>query len=340
MSKPAMPTLDLFAGAGGLSHGLLRAGLSPIAASEMDPDALETYVSAHARYSPGAPLQALPGDIAAHSFREFSGNVSVVAGGPPCQPYSLGGLRRGILDPRDGIPQFIRVISEVSPEAFVMENVPGLARGAQVSVFRNVIAQFEALGFHVAWKLLQAADFGVPQRRQRLIVVGSRRRGFEWPAPSHGIAAHQEWVRASDFLDVKRPIGDVNPAKVTYAKRPDLRPSPWDGHLWNGGGRPINPDGLVPTLLASMGGNKTPWLDGAGVVPAYHAHLVEGGVARSGEVAGARRLTISETALVQGFPVDMPWAGRSSSKYRQIGNAVPVPLAQAVGKALVEHLQH
>jgi DNA (cytosine-5)-methyltransferase 1 len=153
------------------------------------------------------------------------------------------------------------------------------------------------------------------------------------------VSGTQDWVKASDILDVASPIGDVNPAKVTYAKRPDLRPSPWDGHLWNGGGRPINPNGLVPTLLASMGGNKTPWLDGAGVVPAYHAHLVQGGTARSGVVAGARRLTIAETALVQGFPVDMPWAGRTSSQYRQIGNAVPVPLAHAVGNALAEHLQ-
>lgn len=334
------PTLDLFAGAGGLSQGLAAAGLGIVGASEMNQDALATYAAAHAHYFPDEALKVFEGDIGAHTFRGLRGNIAVVAGGPPCQPYSMGGHRRGVLDERDGIPQFLRVVSEVEPEAFLMENVPGLAKGAQVVVLKQIVGKFRELGFDVQWRILHAADFGVSQRRQRLLMIGTREPGFEWPTPTHGPDAAQPWVTAKELLDPVRPVGEPNRSIVTYAKSPDLRPSPWDGHLWNGGGRPINPDGLVPTLLASMGGNKTPWLDGGGVVKRYHAHLLAGGAPWSGIVPGARRITRQEAALVQGFPLDMPWKGRSSSQYRQIGNAVPVQLARAVGSALVSVLKN
>lgn len=332
------PMLDLFAGAGGLSLGLSRAGFTPVAASEMDRDALETYQNAHRRYFPSVSLDTFEGDVAQHTFKRLRGSIAVVAGGPPCQPYSTGGARKGILDERDGIPHFIRAVKEVSPDAFVMENVPGLARGEQFAVLKNTLAAFEELGYFVDWRLLHAADFGVPQRRRRLLVVGTRTQGFEWPAPTHGTVAGRPWLQAKEFLDPNHPIGIPNTAKVTFAKTPDLRPSPWDGHLWNGGGRPVNPEGLAPTLIASMGGNKTPWLDGGNVVTEYHAHLMGGGAPRSGTVPGARRITVAEAALIQGFPRDMPWSGRSSSQYRQIGNAVPVLLASAVGEAVLRHL--
>ncbi|MCD2263963.1 DNA cytosine methyltransferase [Dietzia aurantiaca] len=330
------PTLDLFAGAGGLSQGMASAGLTVVGASEMDNDALETYKSSHLSRLPQSSLELFEGDVGRHSFRSLKGEIAVVAGGPPCQPYSLGGLRRGVADDRDGIPQFVRVVSEVMPEAFLMENVPGLARGTQLPVLKRAIEKFRELGFLVTWKILHAADFGVSQRRQRLFVVGTRKSNFKWPKPTHGADTSRAWVAAREVLDASRPIGDLNNAIITYAKSPDLRPSPWDGHLWNGGGRPINPDGLVPTLLASMGGNKTPWLDGGNIVPDYHAYLLAGGAPRRGIVAGARRLTYQEAAMVQGFSLDMSWCGGRSSIYRQIGNAVPVPLAKAVGSALVK----
>ena len=338
MSTEPIPMLDLFAGAGGLSLGLSRAGLTPIAASEMDADALGTYSSAHAKYASAVELETFAGDVAQHSFHRYKGEVEVVAGGPPCQPFSMGGSRRGVLDKRDGIPQFIRVIAEVNPTTFIMENVPGLARGSQLAVLKSVLAAFRELGYFTDWKILHAADFGVTQRRQRLVVVGSKTPGFQWPTPTHGLLTATPWVKSRTVLDASNPVGIVNNAKVTFARAPDLRPSPWDGHIWNGGGRPINPDGLVPTLLASMGGNKTPWLDGGHIVTEYHRDLMSGIAPRVGIVPGARRLTLAETALIQGFPEDMPWEGRSSSQYRQIGNAVPVLLAEAVGKAVVQHM--
>lgn len=329
-----LPAIDLFAGAGGLSLGLTASGFATTAAAELDSDALGTFAAAHLRYSPGVPLTLLDGDIKKHSFKQFRGDVALVAGGPPCQPYSFGGLRRGSDDLRDGLPQFLRAVREVQPDAFLMENVPGLASISQRPLLLALLGDLAALGFSVEHRLLRVADFGVCQRRQRLIIIGTRNRKFEWPEATHGPEADSPWVRASTLIAADRPLGEPNPSIVTYAKKPDLRPSPWDGHLWNGGGRAINPNGLAPTLLASMGGNKTPWLDGGNVVEEYHRHLLAGGAPRTGLVPGARRITVQEAALIQTFPEDMPWVGRSSSKYRQIGNAVPVALARSLGSAL------
>jgi len=189
------------------------------------------------------------------------------------------------------------------------------------------------------WACVNAADFGVPQRRLRVFAVGLRSGGtFEFPAPSHGPEGDEEWVPAKSVLDPHRPLGTPNTAKITYARRPDLRPSPYDGHLFNGGGRPLDLDRPAATLLASMGGNKTPWIDVLNVVPAYHASLLSGELPRSGEVPGARRLTVAEAALVQAFRAGVTFVGRQSSQYRQIGNAVPPLLAHRIGEALLDQL--
>ena len=334
----AYPAVDLFAGAGGLSLGLQEAGFATEVAAELDPDALNTYAEAHRRFSPSADLTLLDGDIQNHSFTRWRDQVALVAGGPPCQPYSLGGHRRGSADLRDGIPQFIRAVEEIRPDAFLMENVPGLSTTRHRSLLRDIISSLEHLKFTVDWRVLRAADYGVSQRRQRLFIVGTRRAGFEWPTPTHGATAGRSWVPAGKVISANNPVGEANSSKVTFARNPDLRPSPWDGHLWNGGGRPINLNGLAPTLLASMGGNKTPWVDTKGIVPEYHSHLLNGGLPRSGAVPGARRITVQEAAAIQTFPIDMPWQGARSSQYRQIGNAVPVKLAHAIGREVYRAL--
>ncbi len=324
--------LDLFAGAGGLSLGLEEAGMEVTAAAEWDTDALATYALHH----PSARL--LPGDVAEVDFRDFKGSVRVVAGGPPCQPWSDGGKRLGHDDPRDGFPQFARVVREIEPDAFLLENVAGFTRMSMRDQFAVLIQTFVDMGFTVAWKVLRAADFGVPQRRQRLFIVGMRSGAFAWPEPTHGPNASRPWRSASEVVDPASPIGDLNPSKIVYAKNPEPRPSPYDGHLFNGGGRPIDLKNLAPTMLASMGGNKTPWLDTLNMVPAYHAHLMAGGTPRSGEIPGARRITVAEAAVFQTFPLGTTFAGRRSSQYRQVGNAVPPRLAREVGRALIQAL--
>jgi DNA (cytosine-5)-methyltransferase 1 len=323
-----LSVLDLFAGAGGLSRGLTAAGLDVVAAAERDGDALTTFAGLH----PAAQLFA--GDIAGVDFRDFRGGIDIVAGGPPCQPWSDGGRRLGHDDPRDGLPHFIRAVREIIPRAFLLENVPGLTREAMRPSFNYLVQALKDLGYEVDWRVLKAADYGVAQSRRRLFLMGFLSGRPDWPAPTHGDGTTRKWRSAGDFLDPGQILGEPNLSKIVYAKRPDLRPGLYDGLLFNGGGRPIDLRALAPTMLASMGGNKTPWLDTLDVVPAYHAHLVAGGAPRSGVVPGARRITVAEAAALQTFPRDAVFAGPRSSQYRQIGNAVPPALAQAVGQAM------
>jgi DNA (cytosine-5)-methyltransferase 1 len=341
-------TVDLFAGAGGLSLGFGRCGFAPVAAVEFDADAAHTF-----RTRIGAPV--FEDDICTVDFTPMRGEVDAVVGGPPCQPWSLGGLRQGHADPRDGIPQFARAVHEVAPAAFVMENVAGLMRGAARPAFDRILAVLGGdrplsdllgdrvpagarLDYRVSARVLDAADHGVPQSRRRLFVVGVRPGlRFAWPEPTHGPGRPLPHVRASEVVYVE-PFGAPNPSIVTYAARPSLRPDPYHGQVFNGGGRPIDPGRPAPTLLASMGGNKTPWVDTFGVVPGYHRHLRAGGAPRSGRVPGGRRITVAEAAALQTFPSDMAFAGARSSQYRQVGNAVPPALAAAVAAPLAEAL--
>jgi DNA (cytosine-5)-methyltransferase 1 len=267
------------------------------------------------------------------SFRPWRGRVEVLAGGPPCQPWSSGGKRLGAGDPRNGWPAFIRALGEIRPRAFLAENVAGLAAATRRGQLQALLGELAGLGFGVTWAIVNAADHGVAQRRSRLLIVGVRGGRFEFPVPRFGPLAARPWRGAGELLGAE-PVGTANPATVTFARHPDLRPSPYDGHVFNGGGRPIDLTRPAPTLLASMGGNKTPWVDVAGVVPGYHAHLLAGGAPRAGQVPGARRITVEEAALLQSFPPGLRVAGPRSSRYRQVGNAVPPLLAQAVGLQL------
>lgn len=316
--------IDLFSGAGGLSIGLEAAGIESVCAVEIMKDAAATY---RARF-PSAEVHNR--DIAGVDFRQYRG-VDIVAGGPPCQPFSTGGLRRGDQDRRDFLPEFVRAVIEAQPKVFIMENVPGLV--SFTPYLREVLAPLFDLYRIAEPRVVNAADYGVPQSRRRLVIVGSR-DGIEFKMPPGRPAAH---VPAGTVLSAV-PRGEPNPSKIVFAKNPDLRPNPYHGHLFNGGGRAIQLDKPSPTILAAAGGNKTHFLDLEDRIPAYHAHLVNGGAAASGELPGARRITVAESAALQSFPSDMVFAGRRSSQYTQVGNAVPPKLAQAVAEEVVSSL--
>jgi DNA (cytosine-5)-methyltransferase 1 len=327
-----LPTIDLFAGAGGLSLGLSKAGFQLVDAVEQDAQACASFASMH------KGLRAEPRPIEHVGFRELRGEIALVAGGPPCQPFSNGGKRLGSNDPRDGFPEFLRIVSEVQPQAVLIENVPGLISGKRRAYFSSLVQALKRRRYAVSWAILNAAEHGVPQKRVRLFIVGSRAGRFEFPAPTHGGNARRPYVPSGKFLDPQKANGTPNRAIVTYAKRPDIRPSPYDGHLFNGGGRAIDLEAPAPTILASAGGNKTPFIDMTEVVPAYHRYLLGGGTPRTGEVEGTRRITVNEAAALQTFPKRARFAGPRSKQYTLVGNAVPPRLAHVVGRQLAKHL--
>ncbi|MDP9223868.1 MAG: DNA cytosine methyltransferase [Actinomycetota bacterium] len=328
----SLPTVDLFAGAGGFSTGLARCGFEPILAVESDAEACETYLALH----PDAELEPAP--IEELSFRDLRGCVALVAAGPPCQPFSTGGKRLADDDPRDGFPELLRVLDEIRPDACLIENVAGLAGPATSGYLRRLLDDLVDRGFTVTAAVLNAADYGVPQKRRRLFIAGLRGgREFIFPRRTHGPGRRWPW-RASGSVIGLEHFGEPNPSIVTFAKRPDVRPSPYDGHLFNGGGRAVDLAGPAPTILATAGGNKTPFVDTLGVVPEYHARLVAGGRPRQGRVSGARRLTVEECAALQTFPSGTRFAGARSTRYTHVGNAVPPDLAEKIGRGLAAEL--
>jgi len=185
---------------------------------------------------------------------------------------------------------------------------------------------------------VSAADYGVPQRRRRLIIIGMREGEFWFPKPTHGSEGVFPYVASNTVVDKHRPLGEPPDCPVVYAKYPDPRRSPYAGHVYNGGGRPLDLAGPCHTILASAGGYKTHWVDTQDIAPGYTAHLMAGGMPRDGTVPGARRLTIEESALLQTFPPEMEFAGSRSSQYTQVGDAVPPVLARVLGEALRNQL--
>ena len=236
------------------------------------------------------------------------------------------------------IPSFLAAVEVVQPEAVLMENVPGLIVASRIHYLHGVLQSLLNLGYMPSWRVLNASHYGVPQARRRLFVVGLKGQAFWFPKPTHGPDTDNPVVPASSILSIDRPIGEPPVCPVVFAKYPDLRPSPYAGHIYNGGGRPIDLTKACHTIYASAGGYKTHWVDTENVAPIYHKHLSEGGAPWEGSVSGARRLTVEESALIQTFPEWLTFAGGRSAQYTQIGDAVPPMLAEHLARAIVAQL--
>lgn len=345
--------VSLFSGAGGMDVGFARAGFKTVLACELDSDACETFnlnlhLVGHEK-NRIEPTSIIDLDLAAIPRR----STDVVFGGPPCQGFSVAGK----MDPEDERSQlifsFFDVIDRVAPKGFVCENVKALAISKRWESVRYKILQRARENYRVALVVLKATDFGVPQNRERMFLVGIRKDIFQGSDRTLEAELTRELIShhrlAPTIADVIRKIGragtEDNPqtctAKISYAKTPILRRSPYAGMLFNGAGRPLPVTGFATTLPASMGGNKTPIVDEDEIfndeesfVKTYHTSLLRGDKPRTGEVPSRlRRLTIPECMAIQTFPTDYKFYGRKSSVYRQIGNAVPCDLGEAVAKS-------
>lgn len=305
-----MRVVSLFSGAGGLDLGFKMAGHDVVWANDLYEDAVHTYQK----------------NIGDHIILEDVRNISadkipdcdIVIGGFPCQGFSVANTKRHIADERNELyKQLIRVIEDKRPKFFLAENVKGLTNLGKGEVFKMILSDFKHLGYRVQYRILNAADYGVPQTRLRVIIVGVRRDidwEYEFPKATHsqdGRDGLPAWVSVSDALKgLPDPDSENDIPNHTYSKY-KLNINGYIGH------RLLDPDKPAPTVTA-RGDNR------GGVVILPHPN-------------GQRRMSCRELASVQSFPVDYEFAGNNSSIYRQIGNAVPPLLAYTVAKQFNEY---
>jgi DNA (cytosine-5)-methyltransferase 1 len=235
------------------------------------------------------------------------------------------------------VPEFVRVVDQARPKAFLMENVAGLTSAKFNAYLEERVRELYDLGYVVFSRVLTASDYGVAQNRQRLFLVGIRadaqRQIFAYPEPTHGLATGKKYVTVRQALK-GTPSDTPNNARVVYCKNPILRASPFAGMMFNGKGRPLDHDGVAHTIPASAGGNRTHIVDPLGVIKEYHAELRAGKPPRKGELTEVRRLTVRESARLQSFPDSFEFTGPQSSRYSQVGNAVPPQLARVVAESV------
>lgn len=353
---PVGTYISLYAGAGGLDIGFSLAGFAPVWVSELDENALSTHdavfeqLATERPHLRGKSYIAKSGDLLAVPKDELpvKGSADLVIGGPPCQGFSVAGK----MDPNDErskhVFHFLDVVERVQPKAFLLENVKALYENRRWADIRSaLIERADELGYDTILTLANAAHFGVPQARERMFFIGVRKEIGSPEAPLPTTAEYPPTVREalSQLPRYGEPGNDsLCTARITTAKAPVLRRSPFAGMLFNGAGRPLNLDAPSVTLAASMGGNKTPIIDQRLLefedteswVVDYHSGLWEsGGASVVDEVPNhLRRLTVEEAAAIQTFPLGMSWQGPQSSRYRQIGNAVPPRLALAAAEAI------
>lgn len=331
--------------------GFSRAGFQVVWANEINEDACKTY-----RLNHDGEIEC--GDLRNHLNKLDSyKDIDLVFGGPPCQGFSVAGK----MDPNDErsklIFTFMDVVERVQPKVFVLENVKALAvlekwEPVRASLFNRA----KELGYEFAQiSVLNATEYGVPQKRERMFFVGIK--GAKKLASSlTGFRPYLEKYKkmASPIRKLFAEIGPIGSpsnkmtckAKITLAKEPILRRSAYAGMLFNGAGRPIDADGYSNTLPASMGGNRTPIVDenqifndGGSWVETYHSALIEGrNPSEFIPPRHLRRITVEEAARIQTFPADYRFAGRQNAIYSQIGNAVPCELAYSVARALQDAL--
>lgn len=341
--------ISLFSGAGGLDAGFERAGYQIVYANELDHDAADTWRANR----PSMEGVMHEGDIGERlpELEPYRGKIGVLFGGPPCQGFSVAGK----MDPNDARSELIFTFLEaariVEPETFVMENVKALGTLAKWADTRErFLFRARGLGYNVSYFIFHTPDYGIPQNRDRVVFIGVRDRDpglfmaemekLKGQAP----AARDVLLSAGRFGSSENP--STCSAAITLAKRPVMRKSPYAGMLVNGAGRPVDLDGLPPTLPASMGGNKTPIIDQRSLDDSgrenwfveYHKKIAAGECAPASiEIPKfIRRLTLKEAAAIQTFPKDYLFCGARNKQYRQIGNAVPSLFAYKVARAVRE----
>lgn len=305
-------SIEICAGAGGQALGLEASGFEHAALVEIERPACDTL-----RYN-RPKWDVINGDIRYFSGTKYKG-IDLLAGGVPCPPFSKAGKQLGQDDERDLFPEAIRLADEIRPKAIMLENVRGMLDAVFEDYRKHIKNQLAALGYHTEWRLHNASDYGVSQLRPRVVFVALKKEiahHFSWPVPFQ-----------------------VSPPTVG-----ELLFDLMNAHGWRGAfqWRKLADD-IAPTLVGGSKKHGGPDLGPTRAKKAWAALGVDGhGLADNPpekDFVGMPRLTVRMTARIQGFPDSWQFAGKKTIAYRQIGNAFPPPVAQAVGSSIFAALE-
>jgi len=388
-----MKSIELFAGAGGLGMGVSLAGFEHLAVVEWNKWACDTIRENQERGFPLVSDWALTqGDVRTFDLSMFPEGIDLIAGGPPCQPFSMGGKHRAYNDNRDMFPATINIIKQLKPRAFIIENVKGLTRPTFANYYQYILLQLEFpevslrngedwvdhyhrlqaekssgrlhargyLAYNVIPTLVNAANFGIPQKRERVFIVGFRDdQGIEWsfPAETHSLdrllydqfISGTYWDRHKIAKRKRATVSNIFESRVAGLRRNDMptKQQPWQTVRDALQGLP-DPEKLDDALHYNhryQGGAKSyPGHTGSPLdLPAKTLkagdHGVPGGENMLVKENGAvRYFTVRESARIQTFPDGYVLHGTWSETMRQLGNAVPVRLAHVVASSVAEKL--
>ena len=374
MGSLEVRAIELFAGAGGLGIGISRAGFCPSLIVERDRWCCDTLRENRSALGADWPTP-VEGDIRTFDFRPHAG-VDVVTGGPPCQPFSMGGKHRAHADHRDMWSEAVRAVRETKPRAFIFENVRGLARQSFASYLGYILLQLQhpslakiegeeweghlarlqrkhtgrgAVEYRVVHQVLDAADYGVAQRRHRVVFVGFRADinvGWSFPDPTHSAEA-LAWSQASGSYWDRHGVARrdrietrIAPIKASLLPWMTVRdaltglPDPrsadahaWANHRFQDGAR-------------SYPGHTGSLIDQPAKALKAGVHGVPGGENMMRRPDGSiRYFTVREAARLQAFPDEWRFHGSWSEAMRQLGNAVPTTLGEVVARSVKGHLE-
>jgi len=388
-----MKSIELFSGAGGLALGLSNAGVRHEYLIERNDDACGTlFQNQGSGPRVARHWKVFCGDVKKFDYRPFVEKIDMIAGGPPCQPFSLGGKHKGNEDNRDMFPEAVRAVAELRPMVFLFENVKGLLRQSFSSYFAYILHQLkypeisrrddedwrehlsrlekyhtkgrpEGLHYRVLFRLVNAADYGVPQLRQRVFIIGFRsdlKKEWTFPKESHSFDSllHSQYVSEEywDFHSVprkRRPSPDPRFKDRIAKLRAEHSLFPLSTQRWLTVRDALSglPDPESQSPSRSFPNHE--FRDGAKAYPGHTGsemdepaktlkagdHGVPGGENMLRYPDGTLRyFTVRESARLQTFPDDYLFSGSWTEAMRQIGNAVPVRLAELVGKSIHNHI--
>jgi DNA (cytosine-5)-methyltransferase 1 len=358
--------VDLFAGAGGLSYGFAKdSDFEIVAVNEIEYDMAQTYSLNHKN------IKIYNCDIKDFGIRDLDrdflikkGDIDLIIGGPPCQAYSTVG-KRVLDDPRGKLFQeYYRVLKELKPKAFIFENVKGLLSMAKGELFKTILSLFESLGYKIYYKVLNSADFGVPQIRERVIIVGTKLKNeYKFPQPTHTNSNNLFDIGLKPYLTLSEAIGDLPfigsgeesfeyatnaqnsfqrlmrknaPKKLLYHSAPknNINLIRLMKALPDGG----TPQDLPKELRPKSGFKNTYcrlWWNRPSTT--ITRNLSTPSSSRCIHPKAPRPLTTREGARIQCFPDNYLFYGSKTSKNLQIGNAVPLFLSEVLKDSIKKH---